>query len=94
MSLPLVVTPEAEADFADIRAWYESQRFGSGERLILRVEAALAQIQFAPLSAAEVSRGVRRVAVRRSPYRVGPLQLAVIAVYHNRRDPRGWQARP
>lgn len=98
MSLPLIVTPEAEADLADIRACYEGQRVGSGERLILRVEAALAQIQFAPLSAAEVSRGVRRVGVRRFPYgvfyRVSPSQIAVIAVYHNRRNPRGWQARP
>ena len=97
MTLPLILTPDAEADLSNIRTWYERQRAGSGERLILCVEVTLNQIQFAPSSSAEVSPGVRRVAVRRFPYgvfyRVDPHQIAVLAVYHDRRDPGGWQAR-
>ena len=97
MSLPLVLTPDAEADLAEIRTWYDGQRTGLGGRWILSLEATLGRILFAPLSAAEVSRGVRRAAVRRFPYgvfyRVDTHQIAVIAVYHDRRHPRGWQAR-
>ena len=97
MSLPLIITPEAEEDLADAKAWYERQRAGLGTRFVLSVEAALDHIGRTPQAASEVLPGVRRVVVRRFPYgviyRVDPDQIAVIAVYHNKRDPRGWQSR-
>src|SRR5262245_16203267 len=97
MSLPLIITPEAEDDLADAKARYERQRAGLGERFVLCVEAALDHIRRFPQAATEVYPGVRRVVVRRFPYgvfyRVDPDQIAVIAVYHSKRDPRGWQAR-
>jgi hypothetical protein len=43
MSLPLLITPEAEADIAEAKAWYEGKQEGAGERLVLCVEAALNQ---------------------------------------------------
>lgn len=97
MSLPLIITPEAEEDLADARSWYERKREGLGERFILCVEAALNHIHRAPLGATEVQPGIRRVVVRQFPYgvfyRVDPDQIAVLAVYHSKRDPRGWQTR-
>lgn len=97
MSLPLILTPEAEADVAEARSWYEEKREGLGEEFILCVEAGLAHIRRAPLGATEVVPGVRRVVVRRFPYgifyRVDTDQIAVLAVYHSRRDPRVWQER-
>lgn len=97
MSLPLIITPEAEEDLADARSWYERKREGLGERFILCVEAALNHIRRAPLGATEVQPGIRRVVVRQFPYgvfyRVDPDQIAVLAVYHSKRDPRGWQTR-
>ena len=97
MTLPLIITPEAEEDLADAGAWYERQREGLGERFILCIEAALDQIRRAPAMATEVYPGVRRVVVRKFPYgvfyRVDPDQIAVIAVYHSKRDPKGWQSR-
>jgi toxin ParE1/3/4 len=97
MSLPLIITPEAEEDLADAKAWYERQRAGLGAEFVLCVEEALDRISRLPEAAAEVYPGVRRVLVRRFPYgvfyRIDPDQIAVLAVYHNRRDPRGWQAR-
>jgi len=97
MSLPLLITPEAEADIAEARAWYEGKREGLGEEFILCVEAGLDHIRRAPAAATEVVPGVRRVVVRRFPYgifyRVDPDQIAVLAVYHSKRDPRGWQQR-
>jgi plasmid stabilization system protein ParE len=39
----------------------------------------------------------RRVVVRHFPYgdfyRIDPDQIAILAVYHSKRDPRGWQSR-
>lgn len=97
MSLPLIITPEAEKDLAEARTWYEERRDGLGDDFILNVEAALKQISRLPLAATEVHPSVRRVVVRRFPYgvfyRVDDDQIAVIAVYHSKRDPRGWQDR-
>lgn len=97
MSLPLIITPEAEADLAEAKAWYERKREGLGEEFVLCVEAALGHICRVPAAATEVYPGVRRVIVQRFPYgvfyRVDPDQIAVLAVYHSKRDPRTWQAR-
>jgi plasmid stabilization system protein ParE len=97
MSLPLIITPEAEEDLSEARAWYERKREGLGEEFVLSVEAALDHIRRVPEAATEVYPGIRRVVVRKFPYgvfyRVDPDQIAVIAVYHSKRDPRGWRAR-
>jgi toxin ParE1/3/4 len=97
MNLPLLITPEAEADPAEARAWYEAKREGLGEEFVLCVETGLDHIRRVPLAATEVYPGVRRVVVRRFPYgifyRVDSDQIAVLAVYHSKRNPRGWQAR-
>lgn len=41
MSLPLVITPEAEADLAEAKAWYDGKRQGLGEEFVWCVEAGL-----------------------------------------------------
>lgn len=97
MSMPLIVMPEAEEDIAAAKAWYSQQRAGLGEDFLLCVEEALDRIGLFPQAASEVFPGVRRVVLRRFPYgvfyRVDSEQLAVIAVYDCRRNPRGWQQR-
>jgi plasmid stabilization system protein ParE len=97
MNMPLILTPEAEADIADARVWYEEKREGLGEEFVLCVEAGLDHIRRAPAGSSEIMRGVRRVVIRRFPYaifyRVDEDQIAVLAVYHSNRDPRGWQER-
>jgi plasmid stabilization system protein ParE len=97
MSLPLIVTPEAEEDIAEARAWYNRQRAGLGDDFVDQVDAALDRICRIPKGATEVYPGVRRVVLRRFPYgafyRVDEDQIAVLAVYHSKRDPRGWQSR-
>jgi len=42
VNLPLIVNPEAEADLADARAWYEGQRAGLGDVFLDRVAAVYA----------------------------------------------------
>jgi len=93
MSLPLFITPEAEEDLAEAKATYHRKRKGLGEEFVLCVEAALDHIRRLPEAATEVFPGVRRVVVRRFPFgvffHVDADQIAVLAVYHSTRDPRG-----
>jgi plasmid stabilization system protein ParE len=97
MSLPLILTQEAEEDIAEAKAWYNRQRQGLGDEFVLCVEEALERISRLPKAAAVVFQDLRRLVVRRFPYgvffRVEEDYIAVLAVYHSRRDPRGWQAR-
>lgn len=97
MILPLILKPEAEADLADARAWYDAQRPGLGDEFLDHVGEALARIRQSPLMHARVFEDLRLTLVVRFPYaviyRVDDDQITVVAVYHTRRDPRGWQGR-
>ncbi len=97
MSLPLIVNPEAEEDLAQAKAWYDGQRQGLGEEFLLCVEEAFEGIRRMPTAHNKVFQELRRALIRRFPYavfyRVDDEQITVVAVYHSRRDPRGWQSR-
>ena len=97
MSRPLIVRPRAEADIADAQGWYNGQREGLGDEFVLAVREAVRRIRRSPVTRREVYPGVRRVLTVRFPYAVYYVaaagHIAVIAVYHTRRDPAGWQDR-
>ena len=94
---PLIVNPEAEADLADARAWYDGQRAGLGDVLLTRVEEIFARIQRTPELFGKVFQELRLARVRRFPYvvvyRIDEDQITVVAIYHTSRDPRGWHRR-
>jgi toxin ParE1/3/4 len=97
MSVPLRIHPEAEAEFADAIRF--CQRHGAELALDLAraVDEGLAAIQQAPLRYASAGGDVRRFLVRRFPYGIfyipRPHELRVLAIYHLKRDPAGWQRR-
>ena len=97
MSLPVVLTAEAEADLDDAVQWYERRSAGLGVDLVAKVRQTLARVGGNPDLYPEVESGVRRAPVRRFPY--GVLyrrrggRVEVIAVFHDRRDPAVWQGR-
>jgi plasmid stabilization system protein ParE len=97
MSRPLIVNPEAEQDLADAKAWYDGQRDGLGDEFLECVGEALDRIRAVPEAHAKVFQELRRRLVRRFPYavfyRIDDDQVTVVAIYHCRRDPRGWQGR-
>jgi len=70
MSRGLLVKPEAEADLAEAYAWYEEQRAGLGDDLLLCVEAAIDSARRSPELFPLVSGEVRRALTRRFPWRV------------------------
>ena len=97
MTLSLGLTPEAKGDLLETRDWYEAQRRGWGEVFHRSVEACLARIRRTPRAFASVHGEVRCARLRRFPhgifYWIEDEQIVVFAIWHGRRDPRGWQGR-
>lgn len=95
MIRPLVVNPEAEEDLVEAKAWYNAQRAGLGDDLVLCVEEVFEGVRRMPELHGKVFQELRLALVRRFPfavvYRADEDQITVVAVYHTRRDPRGWQ---
>jgi plasmid stabilization system protein ParE len=95
--LPLIVNPEAEADLADAKAYYDQRSPGLGDDFILCVEEVFDRLQRTPGLYAKVFQDLRLALIRRFPYaviyRIDEEQVTVVAVYHTRRDPRWWQER-
>jgi len=93
----LVARQRARADVRSARKWYEDQWAGLGAQFVAAVDATLADITAMPQRFPEVSPGFRRALVDRFPYKVIFRELGqrivVVAVYHNSRDPAGWQER-
>ncbi len=77
--------------------WYEQQRPGLGTEFAAACRSALAVIRDRPQVFRLVHGDVRRVLLRRFPYaifyRYREAELLVVAVMHERRDPRRWQER-
>jgi hypothetical protein len=67
VNLPLVVNPEAEADLADAQAWYDRQRVGLGDELLLCIEEVFERIQRMPELHGKVFQDLRVTRVRRFP---------------------------
>jgi plasmid stabilization system protein ParE len=93
----MIILPEAEADMANARDWYERQRGGLGAAFLLGMEEVLDRIRRTPEMHAAVHQNVRRAFTRRFPYtvyyRIEGDQVVVVGVFHAGRDPREWQSR-
>jgi len=97
VTLPLGLTPEAKADLFEARDWYEAQRPGWGAVFNRSVEACFERICRMPQSFRAVHGEVRRAPLRRFPhgvfYWVEDERIVVFAIWHGRRDPKGWRER-
>lgn len=95
--IDLVVRPLAEEDLGEAFLWYEDQLPGLGHEFLRAVDAAFAAIQRGPERYPLVYRDLRRVLVRRFPYKVyfaaRAGRIEVLAVIHGRRHPRRWRRR-
>jgi plasmid stabilization system protein ParE len=91
------VRPAAAGDIEDAFLWYEEQRPGLGEEFLEELNITIASIVENPGNYPVMKRETRRVLLRRFPYgvyyRVLEDRVLVVACYHARRDPRGWQKR-
>lgn len=87
----VIIRPEAESDIKDAYEWYESQRKGLGENLLLCIEEALSRASRNPAIHSVVYKEVRRVLIHRFPFGVFFIEteksISVLAVLHARRNP-------
>ena len=92
----MIIRPEAEADLAKARDWYERQRAGLVAEFLLCVEEVLERIGRTPEMYMMVHHDVRRALTRRFPYavyyRIAGNDVVVLGILHTRRDPREWQS--
>lgn len=97
MNAAVRLRPEAEADVAQARAWYDERARGLGLEFVRAFEAALAGIERFPEAHARVHGETRRAMLRKFPYGVFYIieneWITVLACLHTARDPAGWQER-
>lgn len=86
--------PQAETELAEAVQWYEDRSEGLGVALATNFESTVAAIVHNPLAYPKVARALRRAVMRRFPYNVlysiHENEIRIIALYHGRRDPKGW----
>ena len=97
MNYSLTLRKEAELDINSVFEYYENQRFGLGHDFLLCIEEGLSKIERNPLHYKIIYKELRRIAVRRFPYRILYLVqnnwIIVTAVFHVRKDPQSWDGR-
>lgn len=95
---PVIVHPEAEAEFRAAVGHYDEQRAGLGGEFRAEVEAAVERIRGNPSAfAPHGEEGARKCVLRRFPYTVFFVELEqtlwVAAIAHQRRRPGFWAER-
>ncbi len=92
MNYLLTVRKEAELDINIAFEYYEKQREGLGHDFLLCIEECMSKVERNPIHYKVIYKELRRIAVRRFPYRILYLvqdnSVIVTAVFHVRKDPQ------
>ena len=95
--MKLIVRPEAEEELIEAIDWYEARNPGLGGDFLRCVDACFQRILRFPEAYPVVHRSTRMAIVRRFPflvlYRSIDDTIAVVAVFHAKRDPKIWKER-
>jgi toxin ParE1/3/4 len=90
-------TPEASAEVAEARAWYQVQQRGLGRRFTIAAHETLGGIEELPESYPRVRGEKRRALIRSFPYalyyQINSGDIVIIACVHGSRHPHVWQRR-
>jgi plasmid stabilization system protein ParE len=70
VSWRVIIRPNAEADLREAYSWYESQRAGLGDELLIQVRAAIRLLETDPERRPFYYRSFRRLLARRFPYKI------------------------
>lgn len=88
----------AERELVEAVEYYENERRGLGEELLVEIEGAIVFLDRYPEAAPRVGRKVRSCVLPRFPYSLIYRQLAtgqirILAVAHHKRRPQYWTTR-
>jgi plasmid stabilization system protein ParE len=93
----LAIGPEAEAEIAEARDWYDRRGRGLGAEFVGAADTTLAAIQQNPFQYQAVWGQFRRAGLRRFPYGLiyvaSDRQIIVVSCFHGRRKPKVWRER-
>lgn len=102
MNRPFRIEPEAAAELEEAAVWYDQQRIGLGTEFLDGVDAALDRIGRWPHAAPRVPGVAAAVPARKAPvtrfpchvtYLETPDAIRILAVAHDKREPKYWHGR-
>lgn len=97
MRRTVLIRPEAEADLAAARDWYEDRLAGLGVEFGYEIDSVVSSLAERALAFPVIHREVRRALIKRFPYGVFFVAsddlVVVLAVLHQARDPAAWKRR-
>src|SRR5690242_4461084 len=97
MKYQLVIEDGAIHELTEACSWYESQYTGLGNEFLLCIRQAFEIIENFPKAYKVVFKNIHRFSIRRFPYSIfytiEKNIIAVIAIFHNRREPNEWKNR-
>ena len=70
MNWRVIIRPNAEVDLRKAWSWYETQRAGLGDELLIEIGAAIHRLETDPEQSPFYYRDFRRLLARRFPYKV------------------------
>ena len=90
MNWRVIIRPNAETDLREAWLWYESQRAGLGDELLIIIRAAIRRLETDPERRPFYYRDFRRLLTHRFPYklvyRVEGERVIVFRILHAKRE--------
>jgi plasmid stabilization system protein ParE len=90
VSFRVIIPPNAEADLQQAWEWYESQRAGLGDELLIEIRSAIRLLEVDPECRSLYYRDFRRLITHRFPYKlfyhIEAGQVIVFRILHARRE--------
>lgn len=97
MGLKIIVRPLAELDLDIAVKWYVLESEKLGERFLFEFRNAILAVSKTPYSFQKKYKSIRAFALKRFPYNIyyflDKNTLFVIAVLHQKRNPKLWKKR-
>ena len=95
--LAVEIHPEAVAEAAAARQWYQARSPGAAEAFLAEFDVGIENIRTSPELYPPYRHGTRCYLMRRFPYlivyRTTPTAVQVVAIAHGHRRPGYWKAR-
>jgi len=97
MALKIIVKPPAELDVEEITEWYELHEERLGEQFVSEFKNTSILVSEIPLAFSKRYKSVRSFSLKKFPYNIFYIiqnqTMFIIAVLHQKRNPKIWKTR-